>query len=319
LHDPRNLDRMVFGAWFTGGMEQLAELRRLITRLAAGSPGPVWIDGTMVYSSDHVTEPLGGIAEPALALVVQGTKRSVLGDRVFDYQAGQYLVVSVDLPLVGCIMRASTTEPFLAVGLPLDTAVIAQLLLEAGPLPGAASDSVGLAVSDADADLLGAVIRLLRLHDHPNDRRILAASVKREIHWRLLAGPQSGLVRQIGLADSRLSVVAHAIRWIRARYDQVIRIDDLAADVNLSVSSLNRSFRAVTAMSPLQYQKQLRLQEARIQLLATADDIAGVGYSVGYDSPSQFSREYRRMFGAPPGEDAARLRTLATVVEPARP
>lgn len=312
MHDPRNLARIVF----TGPMQQLTELRDLISRLAAGSPGPKWLDGVMAFSSGQVTEPLGNIAEPALAFVAQGTKRSILGDRVFDYHAGQFLVVSVDLPLTGHISQASTEEPFLALGLPLKADVIAQLLLETGPYSGAGSNSsVGLAVSDADEDLLDSLVRLMRLQERPDDLRVLAPAVKREIHWRLMTGPQGDLVRQIGLADSRLSLIAHAVRWIRARYDQVIRIDELAAEIGLSVSSLNRNFRAVTAMSPLQYQKQLRLQEARIRLLAASDDIASIGYGVGYDSPSQFSREYRRMFGAPPSEDAARLRTLVTVVE----
>jgi AraC-like DNA-binding protein len=297
-------------------MQQLAELRHLISRLSEGATGPAWHDGVMTYSTGQVTEPLGNMAEPTLAFVAQGMKRSVLGDHVFDYRAGQFLVVSLDLPLSGHIVEASPAEPFLAVGLPLQADLIAQLLLEAGPYSGAAANtSVGLAVSDAGEDLLDPLIRLLRLQDRPDDRRVLAPAVKREIHWRLMTGPQGDLVRQIGLADSRLSVVAHAVRWIRARYTQVIRIDELAADIGLSVSSLNRNFRAVTAMSPLQFQKQLRLQEARIQLLAASDDIASIGYGVGYDSPSQFSREYRRMYGAPPGEDAVRLRSLVTVAE----
>ncbi|WP_344218646.1 AraC family transcriptional regulator [Kribbella sancticallisti] len=303
-------------------MDRMAELRSLISRLAAGSSGPKWLDGVMAFATHQVTEPLGNITEPAFAFVAQGTKRSMLGNHVFDYHAGQYLVVSVDLPLTGNIIQASTAEPFLALGLPLQADVIAQLLLEARPYSGprpysgaGANAGVGLAVSDADDDLLDCLIRLLRLQERPDDLRILGPAVKREIHWRLMTGPQGHLVRQIGLADSRLSLVAHAIRWIRARYDQVIRIDDLADDLGLSVSSLNRNFRAVTAMSPVQYQKQLRLQEARIKLLAAPDDIASVGYGVGYDSPSQFSREYRRMFGAPPGEDAARLRNLVTIQE----
>lgn len=144
---------------------------------------------------------------------------------------------------------------------------------------------------------------------------VLAPGVRREIHWRLLNGPQGALIRQIGRADSRMSLVARAIDWIKAHYDQVIRIDDVAREVGVSVSSLNRHFRAVTAMSPLQFQKQLRLQKARLRLIAAPDEVAAVGHAVGYDSPSQFSREYRRMFGAPPGQDAARLQTAAVVQE----
>lgn len=267
-----------------------------------------------MFSSGRVTEPLGTVTEPMLALVAQGAKRTALGDRIFDYHAGQYLVVTVDLPLTSQITRATPAEPFLAFGLPLQPALIAQLLADAGPAPRP-HDGPGLASSDADDNLLDAVVRLLRLLDAPRDIPVLAPAVRREIHWRLLNGPQAALVRQIGLADSQLALVARAIGWIKTRYDQVIRIDDLAGHVGMSVSSLNRHFRAVTTMSPLQYQKQLRLQKARIQLIAAPHNIAEIGYAVGYDSPSQFSREYRRMFGAPPGQDAARLQTAATIQE----
>jgi AraC-like DNA-binding protein len=319
LHDPLSFARMMLGfrrlSWLTGVMGHMEELRGLIARHAAGSPRPRWVEGMTVFSAERVTQPLGMVAKPVLALVAQGAKRSVLGDRIFDYHAGQYLVVTVDLPLTSQITRATRTEPFLAFGLPLQPALIAQLLLEAGPAAGRPHDGPGVATSDADDKLLDAIVRLLRLLDEPRDLPVLAPAVRREIHWRLLNGPQAPLVRQIGRADSQLALVARAIGWIRARYDRVIRIDDLADEVGMSVSSLNRHFRAVTAMSPLQYQKQLRLQEARIQLLAAPDDVAVIGHAVGYDSPSQFSREYRRMFGAPPGQDATRLQTVATVQE----
>ena len=302
-------------SWFTGVMGHLDELRSLIARHAAGSPRPRWVEGMTVFSTERVTEPLGIVTEPVLALVAQGAKRSVLGDRIFDYHAAQYLVVTVDLPLTSQITRASSAEPFLAFGLPLQPALIAQLLARSRPHREPPHDGPGIATSDADDKLLDAVVRLLRLLDEPRDFPVLAPGVRREIHWRLLNGPQAALVRQIGRADSQLALVARAIAWIKTRYDQVIRIDDLADEVGMSVSSLNRHFRAVTAMSPLQYQKQLRLQKARIQLIAAPHDVAAIGYAVGYDSPSQFSREYRRMFGAPPGQDAARLQTVATVQE----
>jgi AraC-like DNA-binding protein len=295
-------------------MDQWGELRTRITRLTAGHSGVVSRNGVMVISAAQVTEPLGTVTEPVLAVVAQGAKSSVLGERVFDYGAGQYLVVAVDLPLTSHVTRATEAEPFLAFGLPLEAAVIAELLLEAGP-SASEPDEVGIAVSDVDEDLVGAVVRLLRLQDSPKDFQVLGPAVKREIHWRLMNGPQGALVRQIGLAGGRVSLVTQAVRWIQARYDQVIRIEDLAAELGLSVSSLNRYFRAVTATSPLQYQKQVRLQRARIQLLTSPEDVATIGYTVGYDSPSHFSREYHRMFGAPPGEDITRLRNTKTVVE----
>jgi transcriptional regulator GlxA family with amidase domain len=164
-------------------------------------------------------------------------------------------------------------------------------------------------VSDASDDLIDAVTRFLRLAEHPADFAVLAPAAAREIHWRLMNGPHAATVRRIGLPGSRVSLVGQAVRWLAEHFDQPIRITDLAAHVGVSVPTLNRHFRAVTAMSPLQYQKQLRLQRARVELLAAPGDVAAAGYAVGYDSPSQFSREYRRQFGAPPGQDAARLLT----------
>ena len=151
------------------------------------------------------------------------------------------------------------------------------------------------------------MVRLLRLADHPEDFAVLAPAAEREIHWRLMNGPHAATVRRIAMPGSWVWFVGQAVRWLAEHFDQPIRIADLAAHVGVSVPTLNRHFRAVTAMSPLQYQKQLRLQRARVELLAAPGDVAAVGYAVGYDSPSQFSREYRRLFGAPPGQDAARL------------
>jgi len=166
-------------------------------------------------------------------------------------------------------------------------------------------------VRRAPADLVDCAVRLLRLLDQPRDAPVLRPLVEREILWRLLGGEQGGRVRQIGLADSRLAQVSHAIRHIRERYAQALSVDELAALAAMSVSSFHRHFRAVTAMTPIQFQKQIRLQEARARLLADAGDVAAVGFAVGYESASQFSREYSRMFGAPPGRDVARLRQVA--------
>ena len=288
----------------------VAELRQQVARLAGG--GRIRkVDGVTVSSTPRPTAPHAGVAEPVVALVAQGAKRAVLGDRVFDYVAGQFLVVTLDLPLTSSITVASAAEPFLGLSMPLDPAVVAELLIEADLPARAASPGPALSVSDAGADLVDAVVRLLRLAGAPHDQRILGPAVKREVHWRLLTGPQGGLVRQVGVAGSRIALVGRAIAWLRAHYDEPVRVDDLAAEVGLSVSSLNRHFRAATAMSPLQYQKQIRLQQARLRLLANPADVAGTGHAVGYASASQFSREYRRLFGAPPGRDAALLQNAA--------
>jgi AraC-like DNA-binding protein len=289
-------------------MDHLDELRTLIARHAGGRYRRSRLHGVMIMESRAPTEPLTAVAQPSFAIVAQGVKRTILADRTFDYGPGQYVVISLDLPVTGHVLRAGPDRPFLGMGLTLDPATIAALLLDA---PTAArTDAAGIAVSDATDDLLDPVVRLLRLLDRPEDIPVLARPIEREILWRLVNGAQGGTIRQIGLADSRLSQVARAIRRIRTGYAEPLRIEDLARIAGMSVTSFHRHFRAVTAMSPLQFQKQIRLQEARTRLIVDSHDIAAVGHAVGYESPTQFSREYRRLFGAPPGRDAARLQAL---------
>ena len=291
-------------------MQALAELQALIARHArAGETDPV-LPGVRVLTSTVPTESVHHVSEPGFAIVAQGAKQTLVGDRMFEYGEGDYVITSVDLPICGRVVRASAAMPYLACRLTLNPAAIAALLLE-GAAPGDDAATSGFGVRRAPAELLEPAVRLLRLLDRPRDVPVLRPLIEREILWRLLAGEQGGRVRQIGLADSRLAQVSHAIRWIRQHYAQAVSIEQLAALATMSVSSFHRHFRAVTAMTPIQYQKQIRLQEARARLLAEADDVAAVGFAVGYDSPSQFSREYSRLFGAPPGRDAARLRTVA--------
>jgi transcriptional regulator GlxA family with amidase domain len=196
-------------------------------------------------------------------------------------------------------------------GLVLRPAAIAALLLQAPPGRWSRTTPTlpAIATGKASPELLDAAARLLRLLDHPADAPVLAPLIEQEILWHVLSGPQGDALRQIGLADSDLSHVSRAIAWIRDNYAEPMRIDDLARLSGMSASAFHRHFRAVTAMSPLQFQKRIRLQQARSLLVAYPGDIAGVGHLVGYDSPSQFNREYRRMFGAPPGQDAVHLRT----------
>jgi AraC-like DNA-binding protein len=287
-------------------MEPLAELRSLISahRGSHFTPFP----GLRLVASDAPTPPVNVVSEPAFAVVAQGGKRAVLGDKLFVYGSGQYLVVSVDLPIISHVVRASPKEPYLAFRLNLRPAAITTLLLETPLAERGVTEPAGMAVSDAPAELLDSIIRLIRLIDRPGDAAALGPMLEREILWRLLTGEQGAMVRQIGLADSRLSQIGRAIRWIRTHYAEILRIEDLADAAGMSPSTFYRNFRAVTAMSPVQYQKQIRLLEARTRLIAKTEDVAAVGFDVGYDSPSQFSREYSRMFGASPGRDAARLR-----------
>jgi AraC-like DNA-binding protein len=267
------------------------------------------IDG-LLLSKVETAEPDHSLTDPLLVVMAQGGKRLLLGDQVFEYRAGQCLVVVADLPVTGHFLDVSPRTPSLAMGLTLRPAAIAPLLLEA-PIARRSrttADPPAIATGQASLELLDAVARMLRLLDHPADAHVLAPLIEQEILWRLLTGPHAGMIRQIGLADSGLSHITRAIGWIRDNYAEPMRISDLAGLAAMSPSAFHRRFRAVTAMSPLQFQKRIRLQEARSLLVARPGDVTGVGHLVGYDSPTQFNREYRRLFGAPPGQDAARLR-----------
>jgi AraC-like DNA-binding protein len=284
----------------------LDELRALLARHARPDQTTA-IDDVLISAVEQPEPPSSSTSGTVLALIARGAKRLALGDRVYEYRAGQYLIASVDLPVTGHF----TEVPAIGFGLILRPRMIAELLLEAAPgdLPPAAGGTPpALAVSTASGDLLDAVIRLLRLLDHPRDRAVLAPMLKREILWRLITGDQASVVRQLGLADSSLTHVARAVGWIRDHYSQAFRVEEVAQLSGMSVSAFYRNFQAVTAMSPIQFQKQIRLQQARLLLATHPDDVAGVSHRVGYDSPSQFSREYRRQFGAPPSQDATRLR-----------
>jgi AraC-like DNA-binding protein len=292
----------------------LAELRALIARHARPDETTA-IDDVLLSTSEHAGEPRVSTSGTVVALIAQGVKRLAVGDRTYEYRAGQYLVASVDLPVTGHYSQASPAAPAMGFGLVLRPAKIAALLLDEPPsgarrLPAAAAPPA-LGVADAAPELLDAVVRMLRLLDRPDDRPVLAPMIEREILWRLITGPMGNTVRQIGVADSSLTLISSAVRWITEHHAERFRVEDLARSCGLSVSAFHRSFHAVTALSPIQFQKQVRLQKSRLLLLTGVDDVATIGYRVGYDSASQFNREYRRHFGLPPGRDAARLRTGA--------
>ena len=265
------------------------------------------VEGMLLARVLDPTEPTPSIAEPILAVTVQGAKRIALGDRIFEYGARDYLVVAVDLPITGQYVEASPDEPYLGFGLALRSAPIAALLLEAAE-EVVGDTPAGISISPTPPEMLDAILRLLRLVDRPKDLAILGPLIERELLWLALTGPQGNAVRQIGLADSSLSAIGRAIHHLRTNASESVQVEELAQLATMSVSSFHRHFRTVTAMSPIQYQKRLRLQEARLMLLSNSSDIAGVGYAVGYGSASQFSREYRREFGVPPSVDAERLR-----------
>jgi AraC-like DNA-binding protein len=290
-------------------MNELDALRGTILRHASNYHGPSAIDGLTITATDSPTDPRPGVSEPTLAMVVQGRKRTVVGDGVFDYSAGQFLVVSLEVPVTGQVTEASDDSPFVGFGVRLDAADIASLILDAPPQRKPVSrPSTGVAVADADDALLQAASHLVGLLDAPGDAPILAPLYRRELLWRLLTGVHGQLVRQIGLADSSLADIARTVRWIREHHRDPITVEQLAGMASMSATSFHRHFRSVTCMTPIQYQKAIRLQEARLSLMANPRSISEVAHAVGYDSSSQFSREYRRQFGAPPGQDATRLR-----------
>jgi AraC-like DNA-binding protein len=291
---------------------QLEQLRTLIGRHVRPAE-TTEIDGVLLSSAESVGEPRPSPSGTVFALIAQGAKRLAIGDRVYDYRAGQYLVASVDLPVTGHYVQASPREPALGFGLVLRPSTIASVLLEAGPAAtsrahASSAAPPALGVADAGPDLLDAVIRMLMLLGSPRDRPVLAPMLEREIVWRLLTGTLGPSVRQIGLADSSVTQISRAVRWITEHHAEPFRVDDLARSCGMSASAFHRKFHAVTALTPIQFQKQIRLHRSRLLLMTGLDDVATVGHQVGYDSASQFSREYRRQFGRPPGRDAARLR-----------
>ena len=291
-------------------MRDIALLRDLALRHASGDGvHETPIRGLALIRGSRPTEPLHLLHQPALCLIVQGAKRVRLAELVYDYGMAEYLVVSVDLPVSGHVTTASAAEPYLCIRVDIDTAVLASVAAElpAGR-PSQAAGARGLFLSPTTPELAEAVLRLVRLLERPDDIAFLAPMSLREVYYRLLQGAQGAAVRQIAAAGSRLERVARAIARIKAHYAEPLRIAELAEHAHMSPSALHQHFKAVTAMSPLQYQKRIRLQEARERMIAHGIDAATAGYQVGYDSPSQFTREYRRLFGDPPARDAARLR-----------
>jgi AraC-like DNA-binding protein len=254
--------------------------------------------------------PLSGIAEPILAILIQGKKKAVLGEEIYCYGATQYLVVSIDLPLSAFILEASPEQPYLGFKLKLDPRQLCDLIT-AQPHPSMSKreNSVrGLFVSTADTPLLDCALRLTRLLDTPQDIPILAPMIIREIYYRLLIGEQGESVRQIATSGSNMQRIAEVIQYIKTDFIQPIRIENLAEQARMSPSSFHHHFKQVTSMSPVQYQKQLRLLEARRLMLAENSTAVTAADRVGYESSSQFSREYARMFGAPPIRDIEALR-----------
>jgi AraC-like DNA-binding protein len=253
---------------------------------------------------------LRAVYEPTLCIILQGRKETLLGKETYYYGAAQYIVVTVDLPLSGNIVEATPGKPYLCFKLSLDATQLWDIVDQIQRSPDQKESSVrGLFVSDANAPLIECATRLTRLLDTPEDVPFLAPMMIREIYYRLLMGDQNEAVRQIATSGSHMQRIAEVIKQIKAEFTKSLIMDDLAKQARMSSASFHRHFKAVTSMSPLQYQKQLRLLEARRLMLAEDADATHAAYQVGYESPSQFNREYSRMFGAPPKKDIERLRS----------
>lgn len=293
-------------------MTTIEEMARIIERHAPGDGRHASsLPRVTLFKSSKPTEPIHSVYKPILGLVAQGAKRTLLGDRTYIYDPATFLIVSVDLPIVGSVIEASPEHPYLCVALDLDVPTIAALLLEQGVVGSAGDGSApAIGLSEVEPELQDAMVRLLRLLDSPRDAAVLAPLAEREILYRLLMSGQGAMVRHIANGESRLRQISRAIAWIRDNYAGPFSVERLAAEAGMSPSSFHHHFKAVTAMSPLRYRTQLRLQEARRLLVAEAMDAASAGFQVGYESPSQFSRDYSRLFGAPPLKDAARLRAM---------
>ena len=287
-----------------------AELAELISRWTGTDGGhETAIPELAFWRFSHPTEPAPVLQQPAVYVVVQGRKQVTVAAESYVYDPSQYLTVSLELPAVGNVVEARPDAPYLCLTLRADPRELAALIVETGrPIPRGDHDGRALFVSALSAPLLDAFVRLVRLLDAPPDIPVLAPLIRRELHYRLLQGEQQGRLAELAIGDSRLRRVAGAIAWIKAHYTEPLQVDDLARRANMSASALHAHFSAVAGVSPIQYQKQLRLQEARTRLLAGATSAEAVAYAVGYASPSQFSREYARLFGQPPRRDAERMR-----------
>ncbi|AVA26118.1 AraC family transcriptional regulator [Rhizobium sp. NXC24] len=262
-----------------------------------------------IYSSDAPTELMAMIYEPVVCLVLQGAKRTLIGDETLEYGPGDCMIVAAEVVAMGQITEASPGKPYLAANLYLDPVLISSLLVDMARIPEPSVPS-GFNVTKASPPLLEAWRRMVELLDRPLEIPVMASHFEHELLFRLLMGPQGRILRQIAGVDSRLSHIRRAMEWIREHYAKRLTIEAMADIAGMSVSVFHRRFKAVTGLSPLQYQKHVRLHEARRRILAANAKAASVAFAVGYESASQFSREYKRLFGEPP-------RRSATVIQSA--
>lgn len=296
------------------GARQIAELaRRLDQQVDADGIWPTAIPGLSVIRFSQPSQEIAhALHQPAVCIIAQGAKRVMLRDEVFNYDASRFLVFSVDLPISAQITEATKEVPYLCFRLDLDPAIISGLLLRTDRVGSGAIDACdrGLYLSPVTEPMVDAAIRLMELLEAPEDAAVVAPLAVQELHYRLLRSEQGGRLASIAQADSHAHRIARVIAWLKTHFAEPLSVGDLARIAHMSTSSLHLHFRHVTSMSPLQYQKLLRLQEARRLLVGTTTEVSEACYRVGYESASQFSREYSRLFGLAPSRDAQRLRAV---------
>lgn len=287
---------------------ELEQVRRSLTktllrRMPKSGDYPTIIDGLTTYRRDETLQLDNCIYCPLVTLVVQGFKSSLVGNQALEYQGGQYMITGVDMPSVSQIKEATPETPFLSMTLFLDRAITGQLIMETSPNLISGNDERGMCVATADIDTLCAFQRVAELIEKPNDVSVMGPMVVKELHYRLLTGPHGNRLRQLNTPGSQSSRIAVAVSWLKAHFTEPLIIEELANKVNMSESTLHRQFKKLTTLSPLQYQKRMRLHEAQRLMLVEKMDANSASLAVGYESPHQFNREYKRLFGQPPMRD----------------
>jgi AraC-like DNA-binding protein len=296
------------------GRSELARINsRLKEKMLRWLPEPellsTAVDGLRLSRRDEPDRIENCFSEPGVGVIVQGFKRSVIGSQEFCYGANQCMVAGVDMPSSFAVVGASPEEPFLAVALVLDKVLITRLAAETPLAPGPGKGSCkGISVVDVDPGVLDAFLRLVELLDKPGQIPVLAPMIVREIHYRLLVGPQGGHLRRLNTLGTQSNQIAQAINWLRQNYREPLQVDELARRVHMATSTFHRHFKEVTTLSPLQFHKRLRLYEAQRLMLAESENATGAALAVGYESPTQFNREYKRLFGDSPHRDVSRMR-----------
>jgi len=306
----------------TGNLEAIREEMRaranrmeLVERLTRLLPEDGWLEplkGVAFIRASAPKGPIHGTFSPAFCVIAQGAKVGMAGEHTYRYDPGHYLLTTVEWPVVSQVVEATKDEPYLSIRMELEAALVSSVMIEAGgPASRNGGDVSAFAVSPLDAELLDAVVRLVRLADSPGEARVLTPLVTREIVYRLLVGEQGQRLPHVAVLGGQSHRIARAVAMLRRDFDKPLRIEEIAERLGMSGSGFHHHFKGVTGMSPLQFQKQLRLQEARRLMLVENLDAATAGYRVGYDDASHFNREYKKLFGEPPRRNVERLREQA--------